>query len=123
MSAGVTKTVIWIVTLVLVFVFFFGGYGKFRDPASAQHFALLGWPAWFRMTVGAVELTCGAFLLLPWLAPFAAIPLAATSAAAAISYVLHPPWGLLMLWPITFIAGLAFVARYRWKERTGALPS
>jgi len=74
------EVLLWAVSLRLVMVFAQAGWDKF-DPASgwAKAFTLWGYPVWFRVLVGALEI--GAALLLLW-------PRAAAYGAAVIIVVM-----------------------------------
>ena len=56
----------WAPTLMLAFIFLNQGYAKFSATSGwARAFQHWGYPDWFRMTVGGLELL-GALLLLWW---------------------------------------------------------
>jgi len=69
---ALTKTqsiLMWILTVVLAAVFVLAGVGKLvgvKDVVEAfQHF---GYPSWFRILIGIIEVTCGVALLFPKIA-------------------------------------------------------
>ena len=113
------KVGMWVLTIFLACVFFFGGYAKLRDPEAELHFASLGWPVWLRLVLGASEMICGAFLLLPWLVRYAAVPLVVAAGVAAASYLWHPQFRMAAVWPLAFIALLVWLARYRRSVTAG----
>ena len=54
----------WIPALLLVLIFAPQGYSKFSDTSGwAKAFRAWGYPDWFRITIGAVELLAVALLL------------------------------------------------------------
>jgi uncharacterized membrane protein YphA (DoxX/SURF4 family) len=59
------EIVLWSLSLLLISVFVRAGWAKFDDSSGwAQAFRVWGYPVWFRVMVGAVELT--AAVLLVW---------------------------------------------------------
>jgi len=68
------EVVLWALTALLVMVFVRAGLAKF-DPASgwSKAFAHWGYPVWFRVLIGLVELTAAALLLWPRTAAYGAI--------------------------------------------------
>jgi len=67
MALTKTQTILmWTLTVMLAAVFMLAGAGKVigvKDVVEAfQHF---GYPAWFRIVIGIIEVTCGVALLFP----------------------------------------------------------
>ncbi len=68
--------VAWLLALFFAQLFVRMGWGKFvSDSYWTAAFMAWGYPAWFRITVGIVEVTAGIALLFPPLAPWAALSL------------------------------------------------
>jgi putative oxidoreductase len=64
---------LWLFTLLLVMIFFKAGRDKFDDHSGwARAFTHWGFPVWFRMLVGVMELSAAALLLWPRTAPLGA---------------------------------------------------
>ena len=64
----------WVPALLLVFIFVPQGWSKFSDTSGwAVAFRHWGYPSWFRITVGAVELSAAACLLWRRTAPIGAL--------------------------------------------------
>lgn len=62
------------------------GWAKFRsDSFWTGLFAHWGYPAWFRIVTGAVEVGAGVALLVPWVTTYAAAVLVVVMAGAALS--------------------------------------
>ena len=60
------KVAVWIPILLLVFIFVPQGWAKFSDSSGwARAFRIWGYPDWFRVTIGVVELSAVLFLLWP----------------------------------------------------------
>ena len=67
-------TIVWLMTLMLVFVFARAGFDKFSGTSGwARAFAHWGYPAWFRVLIGAFEVSAAALLLWPRTAPVGAL--------------------------------------------------
>jgi putative oxidoreductase len=64
----------WIPALLLVLIFVPQGWSKFSDSSGwAKAFRFWGYPDWFRMLIGVMELSAAALLLLGRTAPFGAL--------------------------------------------------
>jgi putative oxidoreductase len=65
---------VWILSIVLAFVFLMAGVPKLLgQPGHVRGFAHWGYPDWFRITIGVMELTAVVLLLLGRTAAFGAI--------------------------------------------------
>jgi len=65
---------VWIPVLLLAFIFIPQGLAKFSDTSGwAKAFRFWGYPDWFRVTVGVMELTAVVLLLLGRSAAFGAL--------------------------------------------------
>jgi uncharacterized membrane protein YphA (DoxX/SURF4 family) len=59
------EALLWSVSLLLIMVFVRAGWDKFDDASGwARAFRAWGYPVWFRVLVGVIEI--GAALLLAW---------------------------------------------------------
>ena len=67
------EVILWAVSLRLVMVFASAGWAKL-DPASgwARAFATWGYPPWFRMSIGGMEVAAAFLLLWPRAAAYGA---------------------------------------------------
>lgn len=77
------KITYWAATAILAFMMVFSAYAYFTDPAVAQGFDHLGFPAYFRIELGIAKLI-GAILLV---APVSARIKEWTYAGFAITFV------------------------------------
>jgi uncharacterized membrane protein YphA (DoxX/SURF4 family) len=60
------KTLLWILTLFMVFVFFMQGCAKFPNQGGwVRAFATWHFPIWFRYLIGVLELAAAGLLLWP----------------------------------------------------------
>ena len=92
------------------------GWGKLTpDEFWTESFARWGYPSWFRVLVGAVELAAGAALVIPWVASYGAL---------ALSLIMAGAWGTLahegrwadVAWVTAYGVGLTWIA-YEWWDR------
>jgi uncharacterized membrane protein YphA (DoxX/SURF4 family) len=61
----VREVFLWVLAALLVMVFVRAGWAKFDDSSGwARAFAVWGYPVWFRVAIGALEV--GGALLLLW---------------------------------------------------------
>jgi uncharacterized membrane protein YphA (DoxX/SURF4 family) len=68
------EVVLWALALLLVSVFVRAGLAKFdADSGWSRAFAHWGYPVWFRVTIGVLELTAAALLLWHRTAAYGAI--------------------------------------------------
>lgn len=73
LAAGARIAAAWIPALLLVMIFAKQGLAKFSDASGwARAFEHWGYPRWFRMTIGAVELVATLCLLWGRTAPVGA---------------------------------------------------
>lgn len=66
---GLTKmqrTLMWVLSVVLAALFVLAGSAKLVGVEQAvQTFAEAGFPGWFRILIGVIEVVCGVTLLIP----------------------------------------------------------
>jgi hypothetical protein len=68
------EVLLWGLSLMLILVFTRAGLAKFDDSSGwARAFAVWGYPIWFRMLIGAVEIAAAVLLLWPRTAAYGAI--------------------------------------------------
>jgi uncharacterized membrane protein YphA (DoxX/SURF4 family) len=108
--------VLWTLTVFSAGMFLFAGTLKLAGvPAMVETFARVGIGQWLRYLTGTIEVA-GAFLLVvPSLALFAAVPLAATMFFAVLAHLFvlggSPAPAILLLVATTAVGWL------RWSER------
>ncbi|AHG93813.1 hypothetical protein J421_6278 (plasmid) [Gemmatirosa kalamazoonensis] len=65
LAAALVRAARWIPVVLLLLIFVPQGWAKFSDTSGwAAAFRHWGYPDWFRVTIGVVELTAAALLLL-----------------------------------------------------------
>jgi uncharacterized membrane protein YphA (DoxX/SURF4 family) len=80
---GKTSTGVWIVTVLLTAIFLLSGSTKLAGgQMHIDNFLRWGYPAWFRLIVGAIEVVSALLLLLPRTAPYAAGAIVVTMVGA-----------------------------------------
>jgi uncharacterized membrane protein YphA (DoxX/SURF4 family) len=83
---GKAKTAaLWALTGLLACLFAFAGSGKFVSPEAAKQFAAFGYPDWFRVLIGVVEVGGALALLLPRAAFYGVGALAVVMAGAVFT--------------------------------------
>jgi len=82
--------VLYLISAFLVMVFLKAGWPKFSDSSGwARAFARWGFPVWFRVLIGAVEVLGALLLLVPQTAIYAAGALAVIMLGAMGTHVAH----------------------------------
>jgi uncharacterized membrane protein YphA (DoxX/SURF4 family) len=90
MRKHIRTIVLWVISAFLALVFLNAGGPKFSDASGwAKAFAQWGFPTWFRLLVGAVEVVGGVLLLVPPTAIYAALALAAIMLGAMGTHIFH----------------------------------
>lgn len=78
---------LWALTGLLACVFALSGSMKFVNPEAARQFEQFGYPDWFRVLIGAVEVGGALALLLPRTAFYAAGALVVVMAGAVVTHL------------------------------------
>ena len=79
----------WGLSIVLALLFVGVGASKITSPGWAERFADGGYPGWFRLVVGVVELGAGLALLVPAVRPYATLVLIVVMLGATATHVVH----------------------------------
>ena len=75
--------IVWLPSLLLTFIFLMAGLPKLAGAEGhIRHFVTWGYPDWFRLVVGAIEVTSAVLLLVPRLAFFGALGIAVIMSGA-----------------------------------------
>ena len=84
------RILVWALVVVLAVEFALAGASKLRPSSGwAPMFAAWGFPAWFRVVVGATEIVCALALFIPRSRVWACAVLLAVMAGAAVTHVTH----------------------------------
>lgn len=77
MRKYIAPLLLWLISLFLTIVFVKAGWPKFSNTSGwARAFVYWGFPTWFRILVGVIEVAGGLLLLVPQTAIYAAAGLA-----------------------------------------------
>ncbi len=118
------KTIgLWALTILLAATFFMSGASKvlFADPLPANYLKW-GYPLWFLIVVGSVEIGGAAALLFPRLAAFGAVWLGLIMIGAVSTHIVSGEYAAAL---VPFILGdlLAIVAYARRDTLLAFLPA
>lgn len=108
-----SRLIVLSISGVLALVFLFAGITKLIGmQMHVEHFAKWGYPDWFRLVVGAVEVIGAVLLLVPRAAFYAASVLAVQMLGAAYTHLVNDEAANVPV-PLVLFALLAFVAYAR----------
>ena len=115
----VALSALWITQIALAGMFMLAGAMKFAgSPEMVGLFDAIGVGQWFRYLTGAIEVTAGAALLVPSLAPFGALVLVPTMAGAVATHLFIV--GGSAAAPVVLLIGSLAVAWARRDQLVGA---
>lgn len=132
-SSSRRRTLItWILSVLLAAMFLLSGWGKLSNAEASngmqfdEQFVAWGYPAWFRLVVGAAEVLGAVALLIPALRFFGATGLTFVMAGAIVTHLANAE---AVAAPIPLVLGLltgtvAWLARPHWvQQRLASLAS
>ncbi len=111
-TSKVKSLALWIVTGLLACMFVFSGSMKFASAEMADHFTQWGYPDWFRVLIGAIEIGAGLVLLIPRTALYAAVALGVVMVGAVATHLRHGEVPQAAV-PLVLLALLAMVGYVR----------
>ena len=107
------STTVWVLSALLAALYLFTGGTKLAGMQMAvEEFARYGYPDWFRLVVGAAEVTGAVLLLVPRAALYGAIMLSVVMIGATVTHLTHQEAPNAVV-PIVLLVLLAFVAASR----------
>ena len=110
-----TTGVLWALTIGSAAMFLVAGISKLAGvPMMVQMFGVIGAGQWFRYVTGAIEVSGAVLLLIPALATYAGLGLAATMVGAIITHLFIVGGS-----PAVPIALLATTLTIAWARRSG----
>jgi uncharacterized membrane protein YphA (DoxX/SURF4 family) len=112
-SSTAKMIALWTVTGLLGGMFILAGSLKFVDAGMAEQFTRWGYPDWFHVFTGLIELTCGLLLLVPRTAFYAACGLAGVMIGATYTHLFHHEYPQAIV-PASFLMLLLVVAAARF---------
>jgi uncharacterized membrane protein YphA (DoxX/SURF4 family) len=112
-EAGRGRTIaVWVLSLLLAALYVFAGAPKLLGAADAvEGFTRSGYPGWFRLLIGGIEVGAGIALLMPRVALYAAGLLGVVMIGAIYTHVSSGIPGVMA--PIICLALLTVVAYLR----------
>ena len=107
----------WILALYLARMYVTMGWIKF-DPAGfwTAAFTRWGYPPWFRVLIGALEVLGGLLLILPWTASYGAVTLVLVMLGAWGTRAHDGRW-VDVAWISAYVAGLLWIGYEWWSFR------
>jgi len=114
------RTALWILGALPALGIGMAGGAKFFPATRWQgYFVDWGFPRWFALVIGALEITGAILTFMPRFAFYGASLLATIMACAAVTLQLHraTPPGWTPTTPVVYVVILAIVAALRWRER------
>jgi uncharacterized membrane protein YphA (DoxX/SURF4 family) len=120
------KILLWTATLFPALVIGLSGVSKVVTTGEWNLlFASWGYPAWFTVAVGALEIAGALLMLVPRLAFYGGSTLAAIMLGAVVTLMMHPGSHLFRgrqapmrtATPLVYLLILLIVAAVRWKDR------
>ncbi len=68
------EALLWALSILLITVFVRAGWDKFNDASGwSRAFAIWGYPVWFRLLIGGLEIAAALLLLWPKTAAYGAV--------------------------------------------------
>jgi len=84
------RIVVWILIVLLAVEFALAGASKLSPSSGwARMFVAWGFPAWFRVAIGATEIGCALALFIPRSRAWACAVLLVVMAGAAVTHLTH----------------------------------
>ena len=112
-KGGWVKTAaVWTATGLLAALFALAGFMKFVSADAATQFAAVGYPYWFCILIGAIEVVGAVALLVPRTAFYAAVALGVVMVGAVFTVLLHGQ-AVQAVFPFVVLIVLAAVAYAR----------
>jgi putative oxidoreductase len=105
---------VWVLTGLLALMFLFAGGFKLSGAQTAiDNFAKWGYPDWFRIVTGLIEVTAGVLVLVPRTSFYGTLLIIPTMVGAVLTHVTHAETRNIPLPLLLFVlaAVLAYVRR------------
>ncbi|HET8824814.1 MAG TPA: DoxX family protein [Terriglobales bacterium] len=118
-----SRTVGWVFSILLAFVFAAIGTSKLAGPSAvhwAQRFQRWGYPTGSHYVIGIVEIVAGIAILIPRWRRMAAATLMIIMVGALCTHALHNEWARVI--PPIVLGGLAFASAHWSGQRKAARP-
>ena len=113
------KILIWIASIVVALGIGLAGVAKFASPARWQQLFLeWGYPGWFLLVVGTLEIAGGVSILIPRVAVYGALVLGTIMLGAIGTLLIHPTAHFPIMLPAIYVILLVAIATARVRART-----
>ena len=120
---AVRELLLWALSLMLVSVFLRAGHDKLDDGSGwSRAFAVWGYPAWFRVLVGIVELSAAILILWPRTAAYAAILIIVVMLGGMGTHIVIEHRPARVTSEALQLAFSSIVLAGRWRRRIPILP-
>lgn len=107
---------LWVVSVATAGMFLMAGWPKLAGaPEMVQLYDVLGVGQWFRYATGAIEVVSALALLVPAVALYGALALAATMIGATFTHLAIIGGSPAL--PLLLLAATSFIAWMRWIRR------
>lgn len=114
---------VWVFSLIIALIMISQGWPKFFETGRwTTSFAEWGYPVWFRMLIGVLELSGAVALMVPRVAHWGASVLAAVMLGAFGTLMLHGRGGDAAT-PLVYAVVLAWIAWERWPRGAASAPA
>lgn len=114
------RIALWVLSGLLAALYLAAGGSKLLGAQQhLEHFSKWGYPGWFRLLIGAVEVAAGIALLVPRAAFLASLTLAVVMAGAVYTHFRHDEAAQAVV-PVVLLALVALVGYVRWSQSRNA---
>lgn len=121
MLRRIRTVLIWLVSLYLAWLFLNQGVVKFdQEGFWTAAFERWGYPEWLRILVGGIETLGGILLLVPRVATYAALGVAAVMIGAIVTRAGDGRW-VDVAWNTLYLSALLWIAYERRPKAEGVL--
>jgi uncharacterized membrane protein YphA (DoxX/SURF4 family) len=112
-----------VLQVILALMFLMAGFSKFKDKRHVEAFEHYGYPQWFRIVTGIVELVGAIGMIVgiwyPVVAPLAGLWLGITMLVAAITHIRVKDPAKMLLFPVILLVFNALVVLLQWHALVG----
>ena len=114
--SGPLTVALWVVSVAAAGMFLMAGWPKLAgDPQMVQVFDAIGVGQWFRYLTGGLEVVSAVALLVPPVAFYGAVALAATMVGAVLTHLVIVGGSPAVA--ATLLVATSFIAWTRWSRR------
>ncbi len=113
-KARIMNIAVWVLAGLTAALFLLAGIPKFIEQGWVHRFASWGYSPWFLYLIAALEVAGAIGLLIPRLAPYAAVGLIVIMFGAMYTHITHDQG---IWWNIGYVVVLSIIGLYRWQHR------